>query len=323
MLLALPQLFPMKIPTATVLLSLAFISACRTSGSPGEAGPQGPVGATGPKGDTGGAGPQGPAGPGGQTVSTSDGGTMLIVLDGRPRFAGYTAELASGALGGRAGANQKCAQAFASSHFCTSEEYVLSHPSAQELGEAFVQPINKMGDFEGDTVSCQSWTSLAAQAGGTVVDPKTGALRRNGGPGVFSSVPCSVQRPVACCINVLPVKFVGYTTETFTGAQVGGTNGAHQKCATAFAGAHFCHQREFERGSPTPESNALGKAFVDEFDASAEGDRGLGQSCVRWTSSAANVASVVVDKGTGNVLPANRLGGSNGCTERLALACCQ
>jgi hypothetical protein len=248
---------------------------------------------------------------------------VLIAFDGRPRFAGYAAELTAGALGGRAGANRKCAQAFASSHFCNSEEYLLSHPPAQDVAEAFVQPINKMGEFEADAVSCQSWTSAATQFGGTVVDSKTGAIRRHGGASGTNNVPCSTPRPIACCFDVVPVRFVGYTTETFTGSQVGGTNGAHQKCALAFAGSHFCHQREFERGSPTPESNVPGKAFVDEFDASAEGDRGLGQSCGRWTSNAANAVAVLVDKSTGNVLPQNRLGASGACTERQALACCK
>jgi hypothetical protein len=305
---------------AAVLLLLA---ACNSGGEKGEAGPQGATGPAGPAGMPGARGEPGPAGPGGMTVTNPDGGMTVVVLDGRPKFAGYSTLTYNGNLGGRNGAHSKCNDAFVGSHFCGDEEYVAAGPRSELGSSAYLDAVTKDGvPDETSGATCNGWTEADSnlRIGLTTVDPVTGNVKRTAGGGINPTESCSTSRRLACCFDVNPTRFVGYTPMTSSG-NLGGINGANSKCDDAFAGSHFCSVFEYQKGSPKSEPAA--SAWVDPSDPAALGGRATAASCSRWVSADSQSQPTVVSPITGQISKPQNLPGGAGCNMAAALACCR
>ncbi len=265
------------------------------------------------------------AGPGGQTVPTADGGTTVVVLDGRPRLAGYTPTAFTGSLGGRNGANTKCSAAFANSHLCGNEEYVRATPLSAPGLPAYIDNVNKNGDpLDSGGFTCGAWTGVkppgATLLQAAVVNPTTGLVSVDSN----LSTACTVQRSLACCYDLNTVRFVGYTTLTYSPAAIGGVNGAHSKCDAVFSGSHFCTTSEYQKGSPKTEAVSA-SAYIDPVNMSDTGDRALVGSCNRWTGPDVGGSTVgtVVNMVTGEIGPSQRQGFNSACEAPLPLACCK
>jgi hypothetical protein len=115
--------------------------------------------------------------------------------------------------------------------------------------------------------------------------------------------------------------FAGFTPTAFTG-NLGGRVGAHAKCATAFAGSHFCHLHEYV-GSNSGAPIASTGAWVDPYDQDYPGMRYTSPTCAGWSSDVMNNGST-----GGLVQPSGFYGdsyvvsGNYGCQIARPLACC-
>ncbi|MFZ5442324.1 MAG: hypothetical protein ACOZQL_20110 [Myxococcota bacterium] len=326
------------------------------TGATGPAGPQGPQGPAGTSvaltalstGDTncpyGGTrltagttiafacnGAPGPQGPPGQAVLV-DGGALSSYVGDRVEgftFAGYTAVAYTGALGGTAGANQKCHAEFAGSHLCNDHEYqLIGTASPIPAAGAWVDygqwpssssPSPHLRDrYYGSGSDCAFWTSSASTDQGFALDV-TGRYNQTA-----TQRQCNLQRPLACCRG--PVNwFRGYTATAWNGA-LGGLAGANQKCHAEFAGSHFCNDREFAvagTGVPIP----VAGAWVDyaQWPSSSAPtpslrDRyfGSGSDCSFWTSGASTDQGFALDV-TGRY---NQTATQRQCSVQRPLACC-
>src|SRR5262249_43978172 len=119
----------------------------------------------------------------------------------RTRFAGFTAALKNGNLGGRPAAHAACQAEFANSHLCHEAEYLrAAAPQSIPASGAWIDSstVNGSTSVTGGapqggryTVGvCFNWTSSLNTAGGYV-------LTQAGN--VTSNNDCSVSHPLACC----------------------------------------------------------------------------------------------------------------------------
>ncbi len=282
------------------------------TGATGAAGPAGPAGAPGAQGLTGATGATGPAGPAGPSgpagaVLYLDGGVVLAP-GASMEFAGFTATLYTGALGGYPGANAKCAAEFPGAHFCTMADFDDANPTVAPGGSgAWVDYNRSTTSGQRDHTSCQ--VSGAWNWG------NTGASGRSMNPvGYPTSAVCNEQKPLACCRQVSRVVFRGYTSMTYTGL-LGGYPGANAKCAAQFAGSFFCTMAEYDLANPTSAPGGAG-AWVD-YNRSATSTQRDHTSCQvsgawNWGSTGASGRSM------------NPVGypTSAACNEVKPLACC-
>ncbi len=305
------------------VLAVLTLSGCSSSGAKGEPGERGPAGSSGPIGTPGAAGPAGERGPP---------GAPAIEPDGPQRFAGYTKNIFTGNLGGQNGAHSKCDTDYKGSHFCTGDEYVRATVPAEDVERfAFVDAVN-LGSRErddgtggnGKAYSCDLWTVTTATSFGPQASTKTGAVspQNQGGR-------CNESKPLACCFGAARVQVVGYTAPVK--GNIGGRAVAHATCDRAFAGSHFCHQKEYFLA--TPKADGAGLAFVDEYNGRSLGDRGepfdatpqSSRTCLNWTAASYTDAQGTVkplngravDKATGDV---NK---DSPCASTIPLACCR
>ncbi|MFZ5441993.1 MAG: hypothetical protein ACOZQL_18450 [Myxococcota bacterium] len=296
--------------------------ATGATGPQGPAGPTGATGATGPQGPagpTGATGPQGPAGPAGPpgAVLLVDGG--VVVSSDWYAFAGFTPATYTGNLGGRVGAHALCAAAFTGSHFCDENEYTSSTsdvpvPSSGAWVDDYdsAQPATR-----GINYICNRWTTGTTSYEGLII-------RADGTPGSTyvssSDYGCGTPRPVACCFAPRKRTFRGFTPATYTG-NLGGRRGAHALCGAAFPGSHFCDEGEYglsTSGAPVP----AGGAWVDDFDASQPGKRGINYICNRWTTGTTSYEGLIIrtDGTPGSTYVSSS---DYGCGTPRPVACCE
>ncbi len=273
------------------------------NGVAGATGPAGATGSIGPTGPAGATGPQGPAG----AVLYVDGG---IVLPNAPiLFAGYTSAQYSGNLGSATGANGKCQAEYPGSYFCTIADYDLADTGSTPPPQGAWIDLPRQTSGQRSTSSCNSngaWTYSGASAGGADL---------NDAGTVYTSVNCNTVMPLACCRGgAQTVAFRGYTAATYTG-NLGGSQGANQKCQAEYPGSYFCTIADFD-GANVGTAPAVA-AWID-LPRQTSGQRSS-SSCNNiggWTYSGPSASGADLnDAGT--------LYTYLGCQTALPLACCQ
>ncbi len=114
-------------------------------------------------------------------------------------FAGFTGQLVLGDVG-VLGMHAACQNDFGpDARMCTSREYFRSPNAEDVIGqnpsairrEAWIHPtFGSNNDFSGiNAATCISW-KVTTSSGLTVGDD-----------GIFSNLPCDIDRPVTCCIR--------------------------------------------------------------------------------------------------------------------------
>ncbi len=276
-------------------------------GVSGTAGAPGATGSTGASGVAGTAGPMGPQGPPG-AVLYLDGG--VVVQPSSPiQFAGYTTAQFNGNLGSPTGANQKCQAQFTGSYFCTIADFdVANTGSYPPAGGAWIDAPRQSGG-ERSTESCNSngaWTYGGTSASGADL---------NDAGTVYEYLGCQTVMPLACCRGgAQTVVFRGYTTAAYSG-NLGGTQGANQKCQSQYAGTFFCTIDDFDNANTSAAPSVA--AWVDG-PRQASGQR-AGVSCNSnggWTYGG-------TDSSGSDLNDAGTLYEFMGCQTLLPLACCQ
>jgi hypothetical protein len=256
------------------------------AGVAGVAGPAGPAGATGAQGLTG---PQGPSGP----ALLLDGGALPSPSSQGFSFAGYTANLYDGNLGGITGAHAKCDLEFSGAHLCTYREFMWSAPptSPSAVGawldnDAYSSSSNpNLWPRDRSSSACTNWTSNS--------NPSTNYsaysfMQPTGywSPSAYDV--CQVARQLACCRSNTRW-FRGYTSAKYDG-NLGGILGAHAKCNAEFTRSHLCTYRELMWSGSGLAPAATG-AWLDNDAYSSSSNPNLwprdrsSSACTNWTSN--------------------------------------
>jgi hypothetical protein len=304
----------------------------------GPMGATGAAGAPGPAGAPGAAGAQGPAGPSGPPGLNAGTTSSLQVA-----FAGYTSAR-DGNLGGRTGAHAICSAAFAGSHFCTSWEIDQAAPPPTatsawiDLGNSDQTTRYFRSNYSiNDSSSCGGWTSGSASAKADGVNTNRGPIITSFGDMTSSFVTtndggCANARPLACCIGGTGVRFRGVTTAT-TG-NLGGRTGANARCASMYAGSHFCTDWEVDQAAahPIPGSGVwidLGSSDPSSRFYRSNFSINDSSSCGGWTDGSASNKADGVNTNRGPIL--TTLGdmtssfvttNDGGCQNARPIACC-
>jgi hypothetical protein len=261
-------------------------------GPTGPAGAQGATGAQGPAGPTGLQGATGPQGPAGSALLL-DGGMLPMPSAEGFSFAGYTATLYDGNLGGITGAHAKCELEFSGSHLCTYREFMWSAPASSPaavgawIDNDAVTSSGQPNTWPRDRSSsaCNSWTSNTNPAANY---SQYSYLLPTGYWSSSAFDVCPVPRQLACC-RANTRWFRGYTTAKYDG-NLGGVLGAHAKCNAEFARSHLCTYREL-MWSGTGLAPAATGAWIDNDAVTSSGqpntrprDRS-NSACNSWTSN--------------------------------------
>jgi hypothetical protein len=294
-------------------------------GQPGMQGTQGMPGVQGMAGPMGLQGPSGPPGPSGPALYL-DGGALPVASSDGYAFAGYTAAVYDGNLGGPIGANAKCAAEFVGSHLCTDREFmwagVSSAPASPDAGfwmddsRFSSQSAPNFFPRDRDYSGCQEWVSNVGAGNFWHFWQQTGISMVDG-----YNV-CNVPRQLACCRSPHAGWFRGYTTALYDG-NLGGPIGANQKCSAQFPRSHLCTDREFMWAGTSVSSGAAG-FWMDDSRFSSQSapnffprDRDY-SGCQEWVSNA----------GAGNFwhywqpTGISTVDGYNVCNVARQLACC-
>lgn len=296
-------------------------------GLPGPGGPQGVQGVQGPPGATGATGPagmQGMTGLTGPAGATGPPGAVLYVDGGVVvaadwvTFAGFTATLYTGNLGGRVGGHAACESEFPGSHFCDENEYSRTTSDATVgLNGAWIDDYDvSQPAARGLSTICSRWSQGTTSYEGILIRP-------DGTVGTSyvstSNYGCGLARPVACCFAKATSRFRGFTPMTYTG-NLGGRLGAHAICRAAFPGSHFCHEGEYGRATSSTPVPASG-VWIDDYDAAQPGDRGLSTICSRWSQGTTSYEGILIR--TDGTIGTSYVSTSNyGCGTQRPLACC-
>ena len=263
------------------------------TGSIGPLGPQGPAGAQGPIGATGApgqAGPQGPSGPPG-SVLFLDGGVVLAPGD-TLEFAGFTAAIYTGNLGGYPGANTKCSAEFPGSFLCTRPDYDQANTAVGPGGTGAWIDYARSSDGTRAANSCY----LGGGGVWTYSGPAVGSSGQSGSTllptGDYTSAICNLQKPLACCRASSRVVFRGFTVATYTG-NLGGYPGANGKCSAEYASSFLCTRTDYDQANTAVGPPSSG-AWID-YARSSDGTRAA-NSCYLggggvWTYSGPAVGS--------------------------------
>jgi hypothetical protein len=284
-------------------------------GPQGLQGMQGATGATGMQGPAGATGPAGPAGPPG-AVLYLDGG---VALQGDWfSFAGFTTMQVTGNLGGRVGAHALCAAEFPGAHFCDENEYTsTTSDSTVNPAGAWVDDYDSTQPAaRGLSYVCNRWSTGTVGYEGLIIrsDGTIGTSYANS-----SNYGCGTPRPVACCFTNVKNRLRGFTPTTYTG-NLGGRLGAHAICRAAFSGSHFCHEGEYGRansGTAVP----AGGAWVDDYDSTQPGQRGLSYVCNRWSTGTVGYEGLIV-RTDGTIGTSYANSSDYGCGTPRPVACC-
>jgi hypothetical protein len=263
------------------------------TGATGATGPAGPTGAAGPAGPAGATGPMGPMGPPGAPgpAVTLDGGVLPERAARGITFAGYTASLYNGNLGGPVGANAKCHAEFSGSHLCTYRELSWAAPpggpgaaGAWADDEAISSQYNpNLYPRDRGFSACLDWTRSTNPPNeyNSFHYLLSTGLKSNNAYDV-----CGVPRQLACC-RAPTSWFRGFTATLYTG-NLGGPFGANAKCHAEYPGSHLCTEREF-LWSGSPVGPGAAGAWIDEDAISSQynpnlfpRDRGF-SACADWT----------------------------------------
>jgi hypothetical protein len=269
---------------------IGLTGATGATGSIGATGLQGPVGGQGAPGAAGATGPQGPSGPPG-SVLFLDGGVVLAPGD-TLEFAGFTAVLYTGNLGGYPGANAKCNAEFAGSFLCTRPDYDQANTAVGPGGSgAWI-------DYARNTDGTRSASSCYLGGAGvwTYSGPAVGSSGQSGSTmlptGDYTSAICNLQKPLSCCRASSRVVFRGFTVATYTG-NLGGYPGANGKCSAEYPGSFLCTRSDYDQAN-TPVGPPGSGAWID-YSRNTDGTRSasscyLGGAGV-WTYSGPAVGS--------------------------------
>ncbi len=286
------------------------------TGAPGIAGPTGSPGVTGPMG------PPGPAGP----ALLLDGGTIPVSASDGFSFAGFTATLYDGNLGGPIGANAKCAAEYTGSHLCTEREFSWTGAStipgasgfwADDSQYSSQSAPNYYARDRSGAYSCNSWRSADGPANYAQFTDAQG-MRAAGAYNV-----CNVARQLACCRSPHGAWFRGFTAMTYDG-NLGGPLGANAKCSLEYPRSHLCTDREFSWAGTGISPGAAG-FWADDSQYSSQSapnyyprDRSGAYSCNSWRSAdgPANYAEFTDPQGI------RTPGAYNVCNVRRPLSCC-
>ncbi|MDP2275741.1 MAG: hypothetical protein Q8K32_33640 [Archangium sp.] len=309
-------------------------------GPPGTIGPAGPAGMTGMTGSTGAAGAPGSAGPAGAPGQTGpmgppgpagpalllDGGTIPVSASEGFSFAGFTATLYDGNLGGPIGANARCAAEYANSHLCTDREFDWTGAStipgatgfwADDAQYSSQSSPNYYARDRSGSYSCNSWRS-ADGPGNYAQFTDAQGLRASPTYNL-----CNVPRQLACCRSPHAAWFRGFTAQTYDG-NLGGPLGANAKCSLEYPRSHLCTDREFAWAGTGVSPGAAG-FWADDAQYSSQSspnyyprDRSGSYSCNSWRSAdgPGNYAQFTDPQGM-RASPAYNL-----CNVRRQLACC-
>ena len=115
------------------------------------------------------------------------------------------------------------------------------------------------------------------------------------------------------------ISFVGYTTATYTGAEVGGIVGLNAKCQLEYSGSHMCFVDDFiKSGVSAPPAN---DAWILSTSANVRGIGGTGgnwvaHGCNGWVSDSSSSYAGTIAAGTGAY-------GVQTCNNSLRLTCCK
>jgi hypothetical protein len=111
-------------------------------------------------------------------------------------FVGYTTATWNGNLGGFIGANAKCAAQYPSSWLCTVRNFNLADPGVVPGAQGAWLDYDRYSSGERNNSACTSgttgeaWSNAASSGASAAVA---------GATGFYTSLPCNIARPLACC----------------------------------------------------------------------------------------------------------------------------